>query len=104
VTGGVADCPYTWDNSRLAGTVTIGGFNPGASYPVEWTTFDANGSPSVQATVNRAADGGGNIVLELDQLPATAVDAAVKVGTRSSTPSLPAAPRNLRITPGVVQP
>jgi hypothetical protein len=101
VVGGVGDCAETWDNSRLTGTVTVGGFAPGVSYPVQWTTFDAAGAPTVQAAANRAADGSGNLVLALDQLPASAVDAAVKVGTASAPSGLPSAPRNLRITPGM---
>jgi hypothetical protein len=101
VVGGVSDCAYTWDNSRLSGTVTISGLAPGTSYPVQWTTFDGNGRPTLEPAASRTADGAGNLVLSLDQLPASATDAAVKVGTASSPVGLPSAPRNLRITPGM---
>ena len=99
VVGGVADCPYTWDSSRLAGTVTIGGFAPGATYHANWVTFDSTGAPSQPAQASLTADGSGNIVLGLDQLPATVVDAAVKIAPTSTAPGLPSAPRNLRVQP-----
>jgi hypothetical protein len=99
VVGGVADCPYTWDGSRLAGTVTIGGFAPSVSYQVQWVTFDAAGAATQPAAVTQAANASGNLVLVLDQLPATVVDAAVKIRPMSTT-GIPSAPRNLRIVPG----
>jgi len=100
VVGGVADCPYAWDNSRLTGTVTIGGFGPGATYQVQWLTFDTTGAPTQGAAASVSADAAGNIILTLDQLPAGAVDAAVKIGAGGTPTSVPSAPRNLRIVPG----
>ena len=99
VVGGVAECPYVWDNSRLSGTVTIGGFAPGTSYPVQWVTFDTAGAPTPQPPGTVTADAAGNLVLALDQLPASAADAAAKIGASVPQPGVPSAPRNLRIQP-----
>ena len=98
VVGGVTDCPYTWDGSRLAGTVAIGGFIPGATYQLQWTTFDASGNPSQPAPANLTADGSGTVLVVLDQLPASVVDAGLKIGSRTAS-GLPSAPRNLRVQP-----
>ncbi|MGE3889332.1 MAG: hypothetical protein AB7H81_23110, partial [Vicinamibacterales bacterium] len=99
VVGGVAECPYVWDSSRLSGTVTIGGFAPGTSYPVQWVTFDTAGAPTPQPPGTVTADAAGNLVLALDQLPASAADAAAKIGASVPQPGVPSAPRNLRIQP-----
>jgi hypothetical protein len=100
VVGGVADCPATWDHSRLSGTVTISGFAAGTTYQVQWVTFESSGTATTQAPGSLTADANGNLVLSLDQLPAAVVDAAVKVAPAGSTPGLPPAPRNLRLVPG----
>jgi hypothetical protein len=97
VVGGVADCPYSWDSSRLSGTVSIGGFPVGSTYTVQWVTFDATGAPTQPAPASLTADASGNIVLALDQLPANVVDAAVKIAP-ATAPGIPSAPRNLRVT------
>ena len=49
VVGGVSDCPYTWDGSRLSGTVTISGFAPNTTYAVQWVFFDNSVNPSQPA-------------------------------------------------------
>jgi hypothetical protein len=99
VVGGVPECPYTWDGSRLTGTVSIGGFTAGTAYPVQGVTFDSNGVPTVQPRTTVTAGGDGSLVFSLDQLPASAVDVAMKIGSGVSAPGIPSAPRNLRITP-----
>lgn len=78
--GGVANCPYTWDSSRLSGTVTISGFASNVSYPVQWFYFDNAGVLSQPSPTTATSDTAGNIVLNLGGLPASAVDAAVKIG------------------------
>jgi hypothetical protein len=80
VVGGVSDCPTTWDNSPLSGTVTIGGFAASASYPVEWVYFDTTGNPT-SATTSVTSNASGNIVLSLDAIPSSTTDAAVKIGS-----------------------
>jgi hypothetical protein len=80
VVGGVSDCPYSWDGSRLSGTVTLSGFPPNASYQVQWLYFDASGSALQPDPAVATTDGGGQMVLDLDTLPATVTDAAVKIG------------------------
>jgi hypothetical protein len=80
VVGGVTNCPYTWDGSRLSGTVSVSGFAPNTSYPIQWWYFDSAGNLSQAAPATVSSDGSGNIVLNLNQLPATVTDAAVKVG------------------------
>ncbi len=81
VVGGVQNCPYTWDGSRLNGTVTVTGFVPGASYPAQWVYFDNAGSATQPAATTVTADGAGNLALNLGSLPSSAVDAGVKIGT-----------------------
>ena len=81
VVGGVSNCPYTWDASRLAGTVAIPGFAPNASYPISWVLFAGDGSATQPAPGTITADGSGTIVLRLDDLAATTTDAAVKIGS-----------------------
>ncbi len=81
VVGGVSTCPDTWDNSRLSGTVTIPGFAANSQHAIEWWQFDNAGTLTRPAATTITADGGGNIVLNLDALPSTVVDAAVKIGT-----------------------
>jgi hypothetical protein len=81
VVGGVSDCPYTWDGSRLSGTVTISGFAANASYAVQWLHFDATGNQTQPAATAVTSNASGNVVLSLDALPATATDAAVKIGS-----------------------
>lgn len=73
-------CPTTWDNSRLNGTVTVSGFAPNTSYPVEWWQFD-NATALSKSTSNVTSDSTGKIVLDLTTLPATVVDVGVKIGT-----------------------
>jgi hypothetical protein len=80
VVGGVTNCPYTWDSSRLSGTVTISGFASNTSYPVQWFYFDNAGILSQPSATTATSDTVGNIVLNLGGLPASAVDAAVKIG------------------------
>ena len=81
VVGGVSNCPYTWDGSRLSGTVTISGFAPNASYPLQWLYFDSAGSPTQPGPQTTTSDGTGTIVLNLGALPASVTDAAVKIGS-----------------------
>jgi hypothetical protein len=81
VVGGVSGCPYSWDGSRLSGTVAVPGFAPNASYTIQWLHFDTAGALAQPGPVTATADGAGTIVLNLDTLPATVTDAAVKIGT-----------------------
>jgi hypothetical protein len=80
VIGGVSGCPYTWDSSRLAGTVTISGFAANTTYPAQWLYFDAAGAMTQPGATTVTSNGSGTIVLNLDALPASAADAAVKIG------------------------
>jgi outer membrane protein assembly factor BamB len=79
VVGGVSTCPYSWDNSRLSGTVTVSGFTPGSNYPLEWWYFDNTGNLTRPAASTITANSSGNIILNLDTLPATVTDAGVKI-------------------------
>jgi hypothetical protein len=87
VVGGVDNCPYTWDGSRLSGTVTISGFAPNTSYPVQWLYFDSRGVPTTTVATSVTSNGSGQLVLQLDTLPASVTDAAVKIGTHPSSGS-----------------
>lgn len=98
VVGGVSDCPYTWTGTRLSGTVTVGGFTPGTSYQVQWTMFETSGALTQPPASSQTADGSGNLVLSLDSLPASVVDAGVKIRSAQAPTGIPSAPRNLRIT------
>jgi hypothetical protein len=80
VVGGEPDCPYVWDGSRLSGTVTIAGFAPSTTYPIQWLYFDDTGSPTQPPSATATSDGAGHIVLNLATMPATVVDAAIKIG------------------------
>jgi hypothetical protein len=80
VVGGVSNCPYVWDNSRLAGTVVISGFAAGVSYPAQWTYFDTTGAATQPAAVTVMSDVSGNVVLNLGALPSNVADAAIKIG------------------------
>ena len=80
VQNAVTNCPYTWDSSRLSGTVTISGFASNVSYPVQWVYFDNAGVLSQPSATTATSDTAGNIVLNLGALPSSAVDAAVKIG------------------------
>lgn len=83
VVGGVANCPYTWDGSRLNGTVTISGFAPNTTYPLAWVYFDSGGQSST-ATGSVTSNGAGAVVVSLSDVPATVTDAAVKIGQHPS--------------------
>ena len=80
VVGGVSQCPYSWDGSRLSGTVTLSGFAPSRALPVQWVYFDAAGSPTYPAASSVTSDALGNVVLDLGGLPPTVADGAVKIG------------------------
>ena len=80
VVGGVSSCPYTWDGSRLSGTVTIPGFTSNTAYSIQWLYFDNAGALTQPAASSITSDGTGNVVLSLGSLPASATDAAVKIG------------------------
>lgn len=80
VVGGVTNCPYTWDGSRLPGTVSVSGFAPSTAYPVQWLYFDSGGVATSAGTINVTSDGSGTVVLSLSGLPASVTDAAVKIG------------------------
>jgi hypothetical protein len=89
---------HTWYNvvnniawGQLSGTVTIGGFTPNQSYPVELWEFDDPGNlTKVQSTLT--ADGAGNLTLDLTTLPSTVTDTAVKIGDYSQAFSLQLSP------------
>ncbi len=80
VVGGISGCPNTWDSSRLNGTVTVSGFSPNTSYPVEWWDFD-NSVNLTKSTTTVTSNSSGQIILDLTQLPSTVTDAGVKIGT-----------------------
>lgn len=84
VAGGMSDCPVSWDNSRLNGTVTISGFLANANYPVEWWSFD-NNVALTKTSANVSSNGSGQIVLDLSVLPSTVVDTGVKIGDYSQS-------------------
>ncbi len=77
---------HTWWNvvngaawGRLDGTVTVPGFAPNRSYPVEWWEFDGAGNLTIQRATG-GADGSGNLTMDLSTLPDTVTDVALKVG------------------------
>ena len=80
VRGNVSGCPVAnWDASRLNGTVTITGFTPNNSFPIEWWNFDNNVVLTKQ-TGTVSSNGSGQIVLDVASLPATVTDTGVKIG------------------------
>ena len=77
---------HTWWNvvndvawGRLSGTVTVPGFAPSQTYPVEWWQFDDPGNLAVRQSVATASSSG-DLTLSLDELPGWVTDVAVKVG------------------------
>lgn len=76
---------HTWYNvvnnvpwGQLSGTVTVPGFAPGQTYTVSWWQFDDPGNLSIQ-NGSVTTDSSGNLVLNLDTLPGTVTDVAVKI-------------------------
>lgn len=80
-----SSCPNTWDNSRLTGTVSLGGFSPNTSYPLEWWNFD-NNVTLTKSTGTIYSDSTGNIILDLNSLPSSVTDTGVKIGDYSNSP------------------
>lgn len=75
------NCPYTWDDSAMAGTVTVSGFAASTSYTIATTKLDENGVATTAST-SQSTDGSGNMVLDLTTLVAgTVTDVGVKIGT-----------------------
>ena len=77
---------HTWWNvvngaswGRLDGTVTVPGFAPNRSYPIEWWEFDGAGNLTVQRAT-AGADGSGNLTVDLSTLPDDVTDVALKIG------------------------
>ncbi len=89
VVGNISGCPVVWDNSRLNGTVTMGGFSPNSSYSLEWWQFDNSVKLTKVTGQNVTSDANGNIILDLGALPATVVDVAVKIAAGSIPPPPP---------------
>lgn len=77
---------HTWKNvvdnvswGRLSGTITIAGFSPSTSYPIEWWDFVNEGTLN-KRTSTITSNGSGEIVLNLDSLDSSVTDTAVKIG------------------------
>ena len=67
---------------RLTGQVTVGGFQPGLTYSVEWWQFDDAGNLT-RLPGSATAGPAGTLVFDLDSLPSTVVDVALKIGQYS---------------------
>ncbi|OGM27879.1 hypothetical protein A2627_01970 [Candidatus Woesebacteria bacterium RIFCSPHIGHO2_01_FULL_39_28] len=104
VVGGVSGCSDTWDSSRMSGTVTIAGFAANVSYPIEWWQFDSIGTLTKTSPASLMSNSSGQIILNLDGLPATVTDIGVKVGDYSQgtpptpTPTPTVAPKQILVS------
>lgn len=84
---------YTWRNvvnnvstGRLQGTVTLSGFVPNQTFPVEYWEFDrATVLTKRTATLSSTADG--SISISLNALQSTTTDVGVKIGTYTIAPT-----------------
>jgi hypothetical protein len=91
--GTVPGCPLpawstlTATQKRLLGTVTIGGFTPNTSLPIEWWYFDEMANLIEVPFSATSSNASGVVTLDLDLLPANVVDAGVKIGNYSATPA-----------------
>lgn len=83
----IANTSHTWTNvingvpwGSLSGTVSVTGFVPNQTYPLQLWEFDDPGNlTTVNSTVT--ADGNGTVTLNLSSLPANITDTAVKIGS-----------------------
>ena len=62
----------------VEGTIVVA---DGGTLTLTASVFDAAGNATPASGPSVTADGAGNIILALDAVPATAADAAVKIGT-----------------------
>jgi hypothetical protein len=67
----------------LSGTVTISGFTPNATLPIEWHEFETDGNPNI-VTTSSIADANGNLTLDLPSNSSIA-DVGIKIGNYDST-------------------
>ena len=100
---------FTWKNvvngtnnyNGISGTVTIPGFvnHKGTSLPVEWTTFTAQGLPTITtSSVSVGNDTNGTITLSLP-VGSTVTDAGIKIGDYSTVLPPTATPGSSSPTP-----
>ncbi len=93
VIGTVPGCPQaawstlTSTQQRLTGTVFIGGFTPNMTFPIQWWQFDEFANNIATPTAIITTNALGQIILDLDQLPATVVDTGVKIGNYTNAVS-----------------